>query len=176
MIDGQRVHREARFKLREFVEIIDDDLRNPVPLQLDHDARILIGLIANGGNIRNDFFIHQFGDALNQNGPVYVIGNFRNDDLLAATLELLNPDLPANFEASLPGVKIFLDRLDPADHATGRKIRSFNELHQLRNGDVRVVDLRDNTVDHFAQIVGRHVRGHPDGDSSAAINDQIWKC
>src|SRR5438034_3265585 len=115
MIDGERVHREARLKLREFIEIIDDDFRNPIALQLDYHARILIRLIANGGDIRNDLFIHQLGDPLDQNGPVYVIWNLGNDDLLAATLELFNPRLAANFEASSAGIEVFLDRLDPAD-------------------------------------------------------------
>ncbi len=41
--------------------------------------------------------------------------------------------------------------------------------------DVRVVNLRADAVNDFAQIVRRNVRGHADGDARAAIDEQIGK-
>ena len=53
------------------------------------------------------------------------------------------------------------------------KVRAFDELHQLRDGDLRIVDLRANAVDDFAEIVRRHVGGHADGDAGAAVDEQV---
>ena len=48
-------------------------------------------------------------------------------------------------------------------------------LHQLLERDVRIVDLRADAVDDFAEIVRRHVRRHADGDAGAAVDEQIRK-
>ena len=48
-------------------------------------------------------------------------------------------------------------------------------LHQLVERDVRIVDLRADAVDDFAQIVRRHVGRHADGDAGAAVDEQIRK-
>ena len=41
--------------------------------------------------------------------------------------------------------------------------------------DVRVVNLRADAVNDFAEIVRRDVRGHADGDAGAAVDEQIRK-
>ncbi len=176
MIDGQRIHREARLELRELIEIIDDYLRNSIPLQLDHHPGILIRFIANAGDVRDDFFVHQFRNALHQHRPIDVIGNLRDDDLLAPTLKLLDPNFPADLQAAFPAVEVFLDRLDAADHAAGGKVRTFDELHQLRHRNRGIINLSANSVDYFAQIMRGHVRRHAHGDTGAAIDEQIGKC
>ena len=51
----------------------------------------------------------------------------------------------------------------------------FHVLHQAVERDVRVVDLRANAVDDFAEIVRWHVRRHADGDAGAAIDEEIWE-
>ena len=60
-------------------------------------------------------------------------------------------------------------------NAARRKIRAFDELHQLRNRDVRLVNLRADAVHDLAQIVRRHVRGHADRDAGAAVDQQVRK-
>ena len=175
MIDGQRVDREAGFQRRVLVEIVDDDLGDGVALDLDDHARVLIRLVAHGGDVGDDLLVHQLGDALHQHRAVHVVRNFRDDDLLAAAFELLDADLAAHLHAAAPGLEILLDALQPADHAAGREIRPFDELHQLLERDVRVVDLRADAVDDLAQIMRRHVGGHADGDAGAAVDQQVGK-
>ena len=65
------------------------------------------------------------------------------------------------------------DASDAADRATGGKIRPLHVLHQAVARDVGVVDLRADAVDHFAEIVRRHVRRHADGDAGAAVDEQV---
>ena len=48
-------------------------------------------------------------------------------------------------------------------------------LHQLFERDVGIVDLRADAIDHFDEIVRRHVRRHADGDAGAAVDEKIWK-
>src|SRR5262249_44401084 len=50
MIDREHDSRERAFHRSVLVEIVDDHLWIAVALQLDHDARIFIGLVANGAD------------------------------------------------------------------------------------------------------------------------------
>ena len=43
------------------------------------------------------------------------------------------------------------------------------------DGDVRIVNLRANAVNDFAQIVRGHVGGHADGDAGAAVDQEVGK-
>src|SRR5208283_3332221 len=108
-----------------------------------------------------------FSHALDEHRAVDVVGNFRDDDLFLATLELFDANLAANLDAAAARREIFLDDVQPAHHATGGEVRAFDEFHQALDRDVRVVNLRADAVNDFAQIVRRHVCGHADGDARA---------
>ena len=49
----------------------------------------------------------------------------------------------------------------------------FTYFIKLVERDVRVVDLRADAVDDFAEIVRRHVGRHADGDAGAAIDEEV---
>ena len=57
--------------------------------------RVLVRFVADGGDVgeARDLFVDQFGDALDEHRAVDVVRNFRDDDLFAAALELLDADL-----------------------------------------------------------------------------------
>ena len=46
-------------------------------------------------------------------------------------------------------------------------------FHQFIDGDIRVVDHRQATFNHFSQVVGRNIGGHTHGDTGGAIDQQI---
>ena len=48
------------------VEIVDDDLRVAVALQLDDHARVFVRFVANIADVGEHLFVHQIGDALDQ--------------------------------------------------------------------------------------------------------------
>ena len=175
MIDREHVDREGAFHRGVLVEIVDDDLRIAVALQLDDDPRVFVRLVANGADVGQHLFVHQRRDAFDQRGAIHVVGNFGDDDLLATAFELLDAGLAAHLHAAAAGLEILFDARHAADGAAGRKIRPFHVLHQLVEGDVRIVDLRADAVDHFAEIVRRNIRRHADGDAGAAIDEQIRK-
>ena len=77
-------------------------------------------------------------------------------------------DLAAAGAVGLP------DAAAAIDESAGRKIRTGNDLHRCprrpRSG------LFDEMNDRFAdlrEIVRRHVRRHADGDSAAAVDQQV---
>ena len=82
-----------------------------VALQLDDDARVFVRLVADRGDVGEDLFVHQLGDALDQRRAVHVVGNLRDDDLFAAALEFLDAGLAAHFHAAAAGLEILLDAL-----------------------------------------------------------------
>ena len=62
----------------------------------------------------------------------------------------------------------------PAHHQrAGREVRTRHMLHQLFDGDVVVVDIGAAGVDHLAQVMGRDVGRHADGDAAGAIDQQV---
>ena len=101
-----------------------------VALELDHDARVLVRLVANRGDVGQDLFVHELRDALDQRRAIHVVGNFRDDDLFAIALEFLDARFAAHLHAAAAGLEILFDACDAADRAAGREIRAFHVLHQ----------------------------------------------
>ena len=48
-----------------------------------------------------------------------------------------------------------------------------DDLHQLVEGDVRLVDQADEAVADLAEVVRRDVGGHADGDAVGAVDEQV---
>src|ERR1035441_752119 len=94
MVDGQGIHRETRFERRVLIQVVDDHLRQGIPLDLDDDARVLIRLVAHGGDVCNDLLVYEVGDPLHQHGAVNVERNLGDNNLLAPAFKLLEADLP----------------------------------------------------------------------------------
>ena len=103
MVDGEHVDRERRFQRGVLVEIVDDDLRDRFALEFDDDARVLVRLVAHGGDVGDDFGVHQLRDALDEHGAVDRVGNRGDDDLLLAAASFLNKRRAADLERTAPG-------------------------------------------------------------------------
>ena len=54
------------------------------------------------------------------------------------------------------------------DRGAGREVRAQRRVAQLVAGQVGVVDQRDGGVGDLAQVMGRDVGGHADGDARAS--------
>ncbi len=70
-----------------------------------------------------------------------------------------------------------VDRLDLVGRIqnlpTGRKIRAFDVLRELRVAQLVVLQQTDQRRAHFPEVVRRDVRRHPDGDAGGAVNQQV---
>ena len=62
-----------------------------------------------------------------------------------------------------------------SDKLKYRIIKEFktDELHQAISIDIGVVDIGTAAIDDLCQVVGRHVRGHTDGNTVTTIHQQI---
>ena len=65
------------------------------------------------------------------------------------------------------------DALTAHDLAAGREVGALDEVHQVVGGGVGVLDEVEHRVAHLAQVVGRDVGGHADGDALAAVDQQV---
>jgi hypothetical protein len=52
-------------------------------------------------------------------------------------------------------------------------MRPADDAHQVVDGRVGVADQVDDGIDHLAQIVGRDVGGHADGDAARAVDQEV---
>ena len=173
VVDGQHGHRERTFQRRVFVEVVDDDLRVGVTLQLDHNARVFVRFVADGADVRDRLLVDEIGDALDEGRAVDVVGDLGDDELLAVAFEFLDADLAADFHRAAPGFQILFDTGHAAELASRREIRAFDVLHQAVERDVGLVDLGADGIDDLAEIVRRHVGGHAHGDAGAAIDEKV---
>src|SRR4029077_16341793 len=110
-----------------------------------------------------------------EGGAIDVVWNFSDDDLFSAAFELLDAGLAAHLHAAAAGLEILFDSRHAADDAAGREVRPFYVFHQLLKRDFWIVDLRTDSIDHFAEIVRRNIGRHAHGNAGSAINEQIWK-
>src|SRR5688572_15039728 len=72
VIDCQHVRSKTALERSVLVKIIDDHLRDRVALEFDDHACVFIRLVANGGNVGENFLVHQLGDALDKHGAINV--------------------------------------------------------------------------------------------------------
>src|ERR671918_1060311 len=175
VIDRQHDNGKRAFQCGVLVKIVDNNLWVSVAFQFDHDARVFVGFIPDGSDVRDRLLVYELGDALDQSGAIHVIRNFRDHDLFLAAFDFLDASFPAHFHAAPAGLEILFDPCLAVDRATGGEIRPLHMLHQLFQSDVGVVDLCANAFDNFAKVVGRYISRHSNRDASAAINEQIWK-
>ena len=84
VVHGQEDHRERLLHRRVLVELVEHDLMLRAALELDDDAHaVAVGLVANIGDVVDDLFVDQLGDALDQVGLVYLVRDLGDDDGLA---------------------------------------------------------------------------------------------
>src|SRR5579883_1780421 len=172
--DGQQDHAERFLHLCELVEVIEDELRLFAALDLDYDAHAFsVRLIAHVGDALDFFVLHEVGDALHQARLVYLIRNFRDDDVFAVFANLLDGSLGAHDEAAATFLVSLIDPLTARDITACRKVGAGNKLHHFLQRGVRFFNEQHRRVNNFFQVVGRNIRGHTNRDTACAIDEQI---
>ena len=112
VVNREHDHAECIFELRVLVEIVDDDLRNGIALQLDDDAHaFLVRLVADIGDVIDLLLVDQPGNVLDQRRLVYVVRNLADDNALFPAFDFFNANAPAHFDTTPTGEKIIFDPL-----------------------------------------------------------------
>ncbi len=161
---------------REAIELVQHHVGHRVALQLDDDAHALaVGLVANIGDALDLLLAHQFGDLLHHRRLVHLIGNLGDDERLALLADGLGRHAAAHENGAAALVIGGADARAAEDEAAGREVGPGNDLDQLVDADGGIVEIGEAGVDHLAEIVGRDVGRHADGDAAGAVHQQIGK-
>ena len=109
--------------------------------ELDHDAHP--GLVRFVAQIRNtlDLFVaHQLADADQQIGLVHLIGQFVNDNALAAAfIQILEVSTCPHDHTATPGAVTLVYAGHAIDDARGREVRRRDDFDQVFYADLGVL-------------------------------------
>ena len=175
--ERDRVVAEGRLQWRVLVELVEDDLRDRLSLQFDLDPHPrLVRQVLDVGDLRQDLVVNQVGDLHDHAGVATLLHSERqlvDDDRGLAAAQFLDVRAAAHDDPSAAGAIRLSDSLAPDDDSAGREVRPLDVLRQPVDVDVRIVDHRDERVDHLAEVVGGDVRRHPDRDPRRAVDEQV---
>ena len=97
-----------------------------------------------------------------------------DDDRLAVLADFLDGGAPAHHHRTAPGVIGRNNALLAEDAGAGREIRTLYVIgDQLVDAESRIFDQRATGVDHLAQVMGRDVGRHADGNTAGAVDQQV---
>ena len=175
-VQRQHVAGKVRLHGREAEQLVQHDLGGGIALEFDDDAHaVAVGFVLHVGDAFDPLFAGGLCDAVDHRGLVDLIGHVVDDDGPAVFTDFLgmgagpHDDRAATFEVGLA-------RAGAAKNdAARREIRGGNIFDQLFGRQVGVVDQGKSGVDDLAQIVGRDVGGHTDGDAAGAVDQHVRK-
>ena len=165
---------EADLKLRVLEQLVKDDLRNHVLLQVDDDVdAAAVGGVMHVRNFGELLILNKLTELLEQTTAIHLVGDLRNDNRVIAVLLLLDARLGANGDGATAGFVRLADAIAPHDDAAGGEVGSGHDLHQLGGGDVGVVQHRAGCIDGLVEVMRRDVGSHTDGDAVGAVDQQV---
>ena len=103
-----------------------------------------------------------------------LIGNFGDDDLVAAAAGVFPFPLGAQAEAAATGAIGLEDGVARLDqHAAGREIGPGHVLDQLLDAGLRMLDEMQQRRTQLVDVVRRNIGRHADGDAGRAVGEQV---
>ena len=171
----QHVDGEGRLQGRVLVERVEQLLRLGLALQQNDDPHPLaVRLVAQFGDAGEPLAVDQGGDLLDQGRLIHLVGQLGNDDLARPALgRVCQGGLGADDDAAATGGEGALDAVLAEDDAAGGKVRPFDEVGEVVDIGARIINQVGEGVAKLAEVVRRDVGGHADGDSRAAVQEQI---
>ena len=167
------VHRERSLERRVLEKRIEHDARHGVVFEDDDDAQaVAVGLVVDVGDAVDLLFVDHVGDLLDHLGLVDHVGNFGDDDALAAAGGMLDVGLGTHHDAAAARKHGLPNTLVAVDDTARGEIGALDILEHLLARDFGVVDIGAAGVDHFAEVMRGHVGGHTYGDTAGAVDDQ----
>ena len=171
--DRQHDHAERILKLRMLVEIVQDDFRLLAAFQFDDDSHpVAVRLVANVGNPIDLLVLNKARNALNGAGFVYLVGNFRNHNLLLVFCRPFDGRFGAHRERASARSVGFLDPLATVDMRSGGKVRAGDNFKNLIQRRVGPLNQQHRGIDQLGKVVRGDIGGHPDRNPGAAVGQQ----
>src|SRR5499426_1504189 len=157
--NGEHVYAERFLQCGVLIELIEDDVGYCIAFEFDDDPHpFAVRLIAKIRNSVNFLLLYQSGNLLDDPILVDHEGDFTDDDLLlTGAFDRLGESFAAHLNDALTFVISLRDRLLAVNETTGREIRPWNILHQLLDGELRILHDGDQSIDHLPEIVRRDI-------------------
>ena len=183
--EGYVVDRETGLQVGEFVEFIENDLCVGIFLEFDHDTDIAFGLVADIADAFYFLFADEVGYFLYEFALDHAVGQFGDDYMFASVVFCFDVGVGADDDASSTCLKGIAHALVAIDRTACREVGGFDVLHQFRHsyflGDFLTVgfgfidgylsfDVSHAAVNDFAEVVGRHISSHTDGDTGSTVD------
>jgi hypothetical protein len=175
--DGEHDDAETRLHLRVGVELVQDHLRDGVPLQVHDDPHAVpVRFIPQVGDAFDLFEAHQGGDLLDETRFVHLIGQLRDNDALSLGAAVFFHRRPGpQLDDPSSGPVGFVNTAATVNEARCREVRSGYDGADIIDADFRVVDHGQETVDDLAQVVGWYVGRHSHGDPRSPVDEKVGK-
>ena len=175
-IERQHIYPKRGLELGVAKQLVEDHLMHGVALKLDHHPDPLaVRFIAQVGDALHLLVAHHFGDLFHHPRLVHLVGNFGDDDGLAVAAQFLDLGAPTHEHGAAPGVKSRADTRGPVNDPPGREIRTGHAFHKPFHRGFRVVEQHATGVDQLAQVMGRDIGRHADGDTTGAVDQKVGK-
>src|SRR6516165_7386969 len=168
-IQRQHVDAEARLQRGVPVQLIEHDVRLGVTLQFDDDAHAFaIALVAQIRYALDQLLADRLRNPLNQPRLVDLIWDLGANDRFAILAHLFGMGLAAHDDRTSAGLVGSMCPSASHDDPAGREIGGRDMLHQLLDGDRRVVEIGAAGVYDLAQVVRWDVGRHADRNALGA--------
>ena len=173
LVDREHDRAEGGLQLGVLVEVVQDDLRLGVALQLHDDAHVGLRLVADVADALDHLVLHELGRVLDHLGLVHLVGERGDHDAHAVVLPLLDLGVAAHAELAAAELVHGDDAVAAADLRARGEVRPLHELHQVVDRAVAVVDVVGDAVAQLAEVVRRDVGGHAHGDAGGAVEEEV---
>src|SRR5690606_9037220 len=156
-------------------QVVEHLARLRVALELDDHAHAgAVRLVSEVRDAVELAIADHFGDALEQHRLVDLVRQLGDHNLVAiAAIGLLDERLRADDDTSATGSVGRLDALATENGATGREVGPGHDGDQILDRRIGVVDEVRYRVADLAEVVGWHVGRHANGDTGAAVDQQV---
>ena len=175
--ERDRVVAPGRLQRRVLVELVQDDLRDRLALQVDLDAHAgLVGEVLDVGDLRDHLLVDEIGDLLDHArvaALLHPVGQLAHDDRGLAAAQFLDVSAGPHDDSTAARAVRLADPLAADDDPARREVGALDVTRQAVDVDLGVVDQRDERVDHLAEIVRRDVRRHADCNALRPVDEQV---
>ncbi len=174
---GHHIDAEHRLHIGVLEEVVEHHVRVVVALDLDdHAHAVLVRLVPELGDALDLLLLDQLRHPLQQPRLVHLVGQFGDDDgLAAAALLRLHMGAGPHDDSPPPGPIGLADTPHAIDDGGGRKVRPRDQLHEFLDPDLWPLYHRQAGLNHLAQVVRGDVGRHAHRDTGGTVDQQIGK-
>ena len=152
---------ESCLHFGHFVKIIEHNLCVCISLYGDFDVHtVSVGVVLQIGNAFNSLVLDEVGNFFNKSSFVYAVRKFGYDNLKSVVFGFLDFGSCTNNDFASAGSISFSYALCTHNYAVGRKVRTFDVLHNFFKFGIRIVNKAANALCNLAHVMRRNVGCH----------------